>query len=64
MPLIEISMLEGRTSAQKKKLIHDVTHTVVSSIGAPIESIRVVIREVPLDHWGVGGVTKDEDVKK
>jgi 4-oxalocrotonate tautomerase family enzyme len=28
-------------------------------LGVPRASIRVLLREVPAEHWGVGGETKD-----
>jgi 4-oxalocrotonate tautomerase len=50
MPFVEITMIEGRMNAQKADLIGKVTDAIVDSVGAPIESIRVVIREVPGAH--------------
>ena len=58
MPLVEITMIEGRSKEKKVALIKKLTDAVEESIGAPRESIRVVIREVPPEHWGVGGVPK------
>jgi 4-oxalocrotonate tautomerase len=58
MPLVEITMIEGRPKEKKVALIKKLTDAVEESIGAPRESIRVVIREVPPEHWGVGGVPK------
>ena len=58
MPLIEVTMIEGRTRDQKRALMASVTDAVEQSIGAPRDTIRVVIREVPAEHWAVGGVPK------
>ena len=58
MPLVEVTLIEGRPAEKKAALIRQVTDAVVSSIGAPVESVRVIIREVPPEHWGVGGVPK------
>lgn len=58
MPLIEVTMIEGRTTAQKAALIEKVTDAVVEAIGAPIQSIRVCIREIPGENWGVAGKAK------
>ncbi len=44
MPLVEATLIEGRSDAQKAALIAKVS-----------EAVRVVIREVPGTHWGVGG---------
>lgn len=58
MPFVEITMIEGRTPEKKRELLKRVTDAVEESIGAPRQSIRVVIREVPGEHWAVGGEPK------
>lgn len=60
MPLIQITLLEGRTDQQKEALIKAVTQAVSESIGAPLESIRIALYELPRSHWAVGGVTMAE----
>ncbi len=57
MPLVEVTMAEGRTPEQVRALLHAVTQAVHESVDAPIPSIRVVVREVPRTHWSAGGVT-------
>ena len=42
---------------QLRTLISALTHAASEAVDAPVESIRVVIREVPLTHWGAGDVT-------
>lgn len=58
MPLIEVTMIEGRSVLQKAALIEKVTDAVVDAVGAPIQSIRVCIREIPGENWGVAGKAK------
>jgi 4-oxalocrotonate tautomerase len=57
MPLVEITLAEGRTPEQLRTLLSATTHAVATSVGAPVENIRVVIREVPRTHWAAGDVT-------
>ena len=57
MPLAEITMIEGRTEDQKRAVIEKVTQALVEAVGAPIQTVRVVIREVPKTNWGIGGVS-------
>ena len=57
MPLVEITLAEGRSPAQLRSLMAAVTQACHDSIGAPVPSIRVVLREVPKTHWSAGGVT-------
>ena len=57
MPLIEVTMVEGRTPQQVRALISALTRAAVETVDAPVESIRVVVREVPTTHWAAGDVT-------
>lgn len=57
MPFAQIYLLEGRTPEQKKAVIEKVTQALVDAVGAPAQSVRVLIQEVPKEHWGIGGVS-------
>lgn len=58
MPLIQVTLIEGRPAEAKAELIRTLTEAAVASLQAPRESIRVILQEVPPAHWGVGGVPK------
>lgn len=58
MPLIQVTMIEGRTADAKAALLQALTQAAVDTVGAPRESIRVILQEVPAAHWAVGGVAK------
>ena len=60
MPLVEVTLVEGRTPDQLRTLISRLTAAVVDSVGAPRENVRVVLREVPAAHWAAGDVTIEE----
>ncbi|QJU55312.1 2-hydroxymuconate tautomerase [Herbiconiux sp. KACC 21604] len=57
MPIIQVSLVQGRTPEQLRALIHGLTKTASETIGAPVETVRVVITEVPPTHWGSGHQT-------
>jgi 4-oxalocrotonate tautomerase len=57
MPLIEVTLVEGRSPDKLRALMSALTQATVDSVGAPLESIRVVVREVPPTHWAAGDVT-------
>jgi 4-oxalocrotonate tautomerase len=57
MPLVEVTLVEGRSPEQLRALISRLTAAVVESVGAPKENVRVVLREVPAAHWAAGDVT-------
>ncbi len=57
MPLIEVTLVQGRSPEQLRALIGALTRAAHTSIDAPVEAIRVVVREVPATHWAAGDVT-------
>ena len=57
MPLIEVTLVEGRSREQLRSLISGLTAAACEAVGAPKESVRVVVREVPATHWAAGDVT-------
>lgn len=65
MPIVQISMIEGRDEASVKRCIKEVARTVHQTLGAPLAAIRVIVHQVPAAHWAVGDQTRDEiDAKK
>lgn len=60
MPLIEVTLAEGRSEAALRALMHELTEAAVRAVDAPRESIRVVLREVPATRWCAGGMTLAE----
>lgn len=57
MPIINVQILEGRPPEKVEELIENLTDTVVKTLDAPRENIRVLVSEVPKTHWGIGGVS-------
>ncbi len=64
MPLIQVTLIEGRSVEAKNALIRGLTDAAVEAVAAPRESIRVILQEVPAAHWGVGGVAKSVNTKE
>jgi len=58
MPIVEVTLIEGRSFEKKKKMVEAVTNAIVSSLDAPREAVRVIIREVPSWHFAAGGELK------
>jgi 4-oxalocrotonate tautomerase len=57
MPLVEVTLAEGRTPAQIRSLIHELHQAVVRAVDAQPGSVRVIVREVPPTHWAAGDIT-------
>lgn len=60
MPLIQITLIEGRDGETITQCAKEVARTVHNSLGAPLESIRVVVNQVPASQWIVGERSKAE----
>lgn len=60
MPLIEVTLTEGRDPARLRELMRSVHAAVETSLDAPAQSIRVIVREVPPALWSAGGTTLAE----
>lgn len=57
MPIIHAYLLEGRSEELKAEFIRQVTDAAVNSLGAPRESVRIIIVEMPETDFGVAGQT-------
>lgn len=55
MPLVQVSMVKGRSEAERRRLLEAITDAVEQSIGAPRESIRVWIHELEPENFITGG---------
>ena len=60
MPIIDVSLIEGRSAERKATLIRELTDAAERVLGVRREGIRVLLREVPPEHWGVAGQAIDE----
>ncbi|MEA5457027.1 tautomerase family protein [Sinomonas sp. JGH33] len=64
MPIIEITLAEGRSEDDLRRLMQDVHDTVHRSIGAPEASIRVLVRQIAPELWLAGGETLAERARR
>lgn len=55
MPIATINIIEGRSDEKKEKLIEKVTDAICESLDAPRESVRIIINEMPKQHYGIAG---------
>ncbi len=60
MPLISVQILAGRTPEMKRALMKELAEAAMRTLGAPEQSIRVILTEVEPEHWGIGTTTKAE----
>ena len=60
MPIVQVELLAGRSHEQLAKMVKDITDVIVEDAGAAREAVHVILREMPKDHYSVGGVLKSD----
>jgi 4-oxalocrotonate tautomerase len=60
VPLIEVTIAEGRSAGQIRSMMREVHSAVLRTVDTRPEHIRVIVREVPRAHWATGDLTLRE----
>jgi 4-oxalocrotonate tautomerase len=55
MPIVQIHILEGRTAAQKRKLVDSMTKAICESLTVPPEKVRIIISNMNNDNYAIAG---------
>jgi 4-oxalocrotonate tautomerase len=55
MPLAQIYIGPGRSQDEMRVLIEKVTRAITDALGPLKQPVWVIVNEVPLADWGVGG---------
>lgn len=58
MAFITVTLIKGRSDAQKAELMRQLTDAMHRSLGTPPEQARVAIDEIPAAHFAVAGIAK------
>lgn len=61
MPYVNVKITKGGvTAAHKKKLVEDITQSLVTTLGKKPEHIHIVIDEIDPENWGFAGMLTTE----
>jgi 4-oxalocrotonate tautomerase len=60
MPIANLQILHGRPPELKERLIRAVTAAIADTLKVKPDSVRVILHEIPAEHWGIGGVSAKE----
>lgn len=60
MPMINVTMFEGRSGAQKAALAKALTQAFLDICGGDPDGVWVVLDEVSKSNWAVGGQLRSE----
>jgi 4-oxalocrotonate tautomerase len=56
MPVVQITMLAGRTVEQKRKIARRITEVFVEEAGVRREAVTIAFHEVSRENYAAGGV--------
>lgn len=62
MPIIQITLVAGRSAEQIDECIREVARTASRTLAAPIETVRVMVTELPPSRFAVGDRLKSDNV--
>ena len=59
MPIVQVSVWEGMSQENKKKVVEGITR-VFEDLGVPKDAVEIVIYEAPKSNWATGGQLHSE----
>lgn len=60
MPVVQVTLTQGRSPETIRAMISAITGALVDTGVAPQEAIRVLVNEIPTNHFAAGDVTITE----
>ena len=60
MPVVHISLYEGKSVEAKKKIAAAVTEAFVKSMGISPELVKIMIHEIPKENFATAGILDSE----
>ena len=56
MPILQVELIKGRTTEQKRAMADKVTKALVETVNCKAEDVRIIIREMEKEDYATGGV--------
>lgn len=60
MPIIHMHLVAGRPDSLVQECAREVARTVHRTLGAPLDTIRVIVHQTPPTQWIAGDKTRAE----
>jgi len=60
MPVVQLTLREGRSKEQIQRVIEGISSTVCTEIGVEPKDVTVLVIELPATHIGKSGTTLSE----
>ena len=55
MPLVVITLYEGRTAEQKRKAAKAITDVIVETLGTTPEHTQIIFEDTKKSNWAIAG---------
>ncbi|RAH99169.1 4-oxalocrotonate tautomerase [Acuticoccus sediminis] len=59
MPVLNMTIIKGRPQEKLDAMYEAITEAIHTTIGAPKESVRIIVNEVEPSHFVVAGKRKE-----
>jgi 4-oxalocrotonate tautomerase len=56
MPIIQVNLLQGRSTEVKRKFASEVTRVTCECFGSKPEQVRVIFNDMPPENFSIAGV--------
>ena len=56
MPIIQVNLLQGRSTEVKRKYAAELTNLTCECLDVPSESVRIIFREMAHEDFAVAGI--------
>ncbi len=60
MPYVNLQITKGASRDQKRRLVEDITASLVRNLGKKPEHIHIVLQEIAEEDWGYAGMLTDD----
>jgi len=60
MPILRVSLWQGRSKEEKAELAQALTDTMVNVAKVPAEAVTIMFEELPKENWATKGVLHTE----
>jgi len=64
MPLVQITLLAGRTTDQKRRIAERITDVMAEEANAPRDGVVITFVDVPTDSYARGGELMKDRVER
>jgi 4-oxalocrotonate tautomerase len=55
MSIIRIDMIEGKTQDRKRRIVKEITETMIRIAGTKPEDVRIIIADHPMENLATAG---------